>query len=296
MNKKDIEAQIQNLELIQALARAYAEISSTRMKNIRTQVLSNRGFLGAIDEIFKEVRASYRREVMKLAKKKGGKNKLTFLAHNGKTVAVFISANTGLYGDLIQRTFGLFMDEVSRQNVEATIIGRLGLSLFLEAAPNRPYTFFDFPDYGVEKERLGDIIRHLVQYEEIHAYYGKYESIVKQVPSVFNISAETAELTSTENIPEEKVKYLFEPTLEEILAFFETQMFGSLMEATLTESQLAKYAARMLAMDAATQNVKDRLTRVRLDRLRVIHALTNRKQLNSLSATLVLGDRRDGRS
>ncbi|MBI2405726.1 F0F1 ATP synthase subunit gamma [Candidatus Microgenomates bacterium] len=287
MEQKQIKQTITTLQTLDAVARAYTEISSSRMKKTRGLVLSSREFLAALDEIFREVRTSYRRQVLSIAKKTGRKQ-LTFLAHNGKTVAVFISANTGLYGDLIQRTFATFLEELKQPEIEVTVVGRLGLSLFLEKEPRRPYTYFDFPDYGVDTERMAAVVAHLVPYEEIHAYYGRFQSVMRQVPALFNISAETQSLVGGQE-RSEVVKYLFEPTLEDILMFFETEMFASLLEQVMREGQLAKFAARMRAMDEATQNIKKSLTRAQLLRLRIWHAAANRKQLNALPALLRWG-------
>src|SRR5258708_40197888 len=142
MDKKAISREIEDLRLLESLTNAYAEISSSRMKSTRTSVLSNRFFLQEIDEIFKELRVSYREELLKLAKKRGAKKgeKIRLIGHNGKDVALLISANTGLYGDITRKVFESFMEEVENKNVEATIIGKLGKSMFLERAPQRPYS------------------------------------------------------------------------------------------------------------------------------------------------------------
>ncbi len=288
MEQKQIKQTITTLQTLDAVARAYTEISSSRMKKTRGLVLSSREFLAALDEIFREVRTSYRRQVLSFAKRTGKKQPLTFLAHNGKTVAVFISANTGLYGDLIQRTLYAFLEELKQPEVEVTVVGRLGLSLFLEKEPNRPYTYFDFPDYGVDADKMAAVVAHLVPYEEIHAYYGKFQSVMRQSPALFNISAETQSLVGGQERAE-VIKYLFEPTLEDILTFFETEMFASLLEQVMREGQLAKFAARMRAMDEATQNIKKVLAHAQLERLRITHAAANRKQLNALPALLRWG-------
>src|SRR5258708_11053396 len=166
MDKKAIYREIEDLRLLESLTNAYAEISSSRMKSTRESVLSNRFFLEEIDEIFKELRVSYKRELLRLAKKRGTKKgeKIRLIGHNGKVVALLISANTGLYGDLTRKVFESYMKEVEKNNVEATIIGKLGKSLFIERAPQRPYSYFDMPDNAIDASNLADLIRHLVQY------------------------------------------------------------------------------------------------------------------------------------
>lgn len=285
--EKDIKEEITLLGSLRNLVEIYGEIASVRMKKIRDFVLSNRGFLNVINDIFQAVLTSYAAKVATLIKKgkleKG--SKVTFLAHNGKTVAVLISANTGFYGELIPATLRNFIHDVRTQDVEVTIIGRLGLSLFKEEEPKRPYTYFDFPDYGVDKVKLAEIIRHLVQYDEIYVYYGKYHSVVTQKPTMFGISA-GATVRGEARVP--AVQYIFEPSMEKILMFFETEIFASLFDQAVRESQLAKFASRILAMDRAGENLRNSLKKVSLEKLRLTHRIVNSKQLNSLSTVIFL--------
>jgi ATP synthase F1 gamma subunit len=286
MNKKQIQQELTELMVLKSLTQSYAEIASSRMMKTRDSVLRNRNFLEAINDIFKEVRNSYKEEVVKLARKRNLKSgeKITFLSHNGKTVAVLLSSNSGLYGEIVQKTFDLFLRAVQEEDVEATIVGRLGLSLFQEAAPNRPYTFFDFPDSGVNKEDLAALMKHVVQYEEIRVYYGKFQTVISQVPTMYNISAEVSLYNEEEET--KKTPYLFEPSLEAILMFFEEEIFGSIFEQSLRESELAKHASRMLAMDQAGERITKRYKRAKIIALKISHQTENKKQLNALTSIL----------
>jgi ATP synthase F1 gamma subunit len=278
--EKQIKEEIQDLEGLRTLTDIYGEIASVRMKKIRESVLYNREFLNAIHGIFKEVLASYAEKFEEEARA----GKITFLSHNGKTVATFISANTGFYGEVVQQVFREFIKEARKGSVEVTIVGRLGLSLLKQVEPNMPYTYFDLPDYGINKNQLDQIIRHLVQYEEIHVYYGKYQNLVRQLPTMYNISAGTF----IKEAEKETTKYLFEPSIEEILMFFEAEIFASLFDQSVRESQLAKFASRMMAMDTANENIEKKLTKVRLEKLRAGHRQDDKRQLDALASVYKL--------
>src|SRR3990172_5735351 len=233
--EKQIKAVLSELQLLGEVALAFSQISSTRRTRVRGEVLSSREFQFSLHGIFEEVLASYALESSRRAGTSEGK-KITFLAHNGKTVAVFLSANTGLYGDIVNRTFELFADDVRKtQDMEVAIIGKLGLSLFIEAFPGKPYTFFELTDYGKDPEQLAIIIKHIVQYERVQIYYGKYENVVKQVPTKYDISAEVPIEGETSK---DVTKYIFEPSLPAILGFFESELFTSLFDHSVFESQL----------------------------------------------------------
>ena len=279
--EKDIAREIRQVDSLKSLTEVYGEIAAIRMKKIREFVLRNREFLASIESIFRNALASYEKKLSEMVRKgkikEGGK--VTFLAHNGKTVAVLVSANTGFYGDVVKETFDKFMEDLGKKDVEVTIIGRLGRSMFLAKEPKKPYTYFDFPDYGIDREKISEAIRHLVQYEQIKVYYGKYQSVVTQTPTTFNITAGTPIKGGAK---EPKEEYIFEPSLERILMFFETQIFGSLFDQAVRESQLAKFASRILAMDRASENINRQLERLNLNRLKISHGTANSKQLNSL--------------
>lgn len=286
MAKADTKKEMENLEVLEALTKAYARISSSRIKKTRDGVLTNRDFLDMLDKIFNQVRVSYKRKVMNLAKK-SKEGKITFIPHNGRTVAVYLSANTGLYGDLPKKVFLDFAKEVKEKNLEATIIGKVGLSLYLEEFPKRPYTYFDLPDYGIDKKNMAKIVEHLVPYEAIHVFYGKFRSIVMQEPALIDISAETSLNAKSDDEGVEKIRYLFEPTMEEILMFFEEQMFTSLFEQAVRESQLAKFASRMLSMDKAGENIRKNIKKEKLNLVRLSHLEENRKQLNAMPSIFI---------
>jgi F-type H+-transporting ATPase subunit gamma len=279
--EKQIKSQIGFMNSLQNLVEIYGEIASIRMMKIREFVLKNRDFLNSIHNIFRDALASYAAKLAKTAEESGIKKgeRVTFLAHNGKTVAVLVSANTGFYGDVVQNTFKKFLAEIRENDYEVTIIGKIGLSLFLEREPKKPYTYFNLPDYGVDAKKLSDVIKHLVQYEEIRVYHGKYISVVTQEPEVFDIEAGAPVAEDVEN---PKIEYIFEPSVEKILQFFETEIFASLFDQTIRESQLAKFASRIMAMDSASENIKKEIDNLSVERLKAEHRVRNRKQLNSL--------------
>ncbi|OGM20043.1 hypothetical protein A2714_02605 [Candidatus Woesebacteria bacterium RIFCSPHIGHO2_01_FULL_38_9] len=286
--KKEIEGEITQVGSLKILTEVYGQIAAIRMRKIRTSVLRNRNFISSIESIFKDSLSAYAEKLSELVRvgkiKEGGK--VTFLAHNGKTVAVLISANTGFFGEVVRETYKKFIEEIKNQDVEVTIIGRLGRLLFLEDEPNHPYTYFELPDYGINVNKLSEAIKHLVQYEEIRVYYGMYQSLVNQKPTTFAISAGTP---ISGRVQKPDVIYMFEPSVEKILMFFETQIFASLFDQAIHESQLAKFASRILAMDRAEQNIATRLKRLELEKLKTTHKVASKKQLNSLGSVISIG-------
>jgi ATP synthase F1 gamma subunit len=287
-NLKATNQEIVSLHDVHDLVTAYQEIAANEMQSIRAEVLKKRAFLTDINTLFAEVLSSYKHEIIKLAQKNktADPNSLSVLKRNGKTAFVFLSANTGLYGDIIRKTFDLFMMDLKATSPtpDVVIIGELGKGLF-EAISKTPYTYFAFSDQTVDTDTLTKCVAFLLQYETIYVYHGKFESVITQTPMRINVSGNFDTTEQTEAVVEKR--YFFEPSLEKIVAYFESEIFATLVEQTLHESALAKFASRMVALEQAVDNVKGRVHQKEQEALRLKHYLANKKQQNSISSRFV---------
>ena len=282
MTINQARSEIEGLASIKMLVQTYEEIAAIRMRKIRAAVLQNRDFNAGIQEIFQELITSYRTELNKLMQKHKVKNisALNLLPKNGKTVCVLLSANVGLYGDIIRRTYELFKKQIAAQLTDLVIVGRLGKALFQEDFPDRQFTPIEFSDNSVDPSALRGLIEELLKYEKVYIFFGEFNSIARQDPVMYNLYGNQS---MTEDTGKPAAKYLFEPSLEHIITFFQSELFASLFEQTLYESQLAKFAARLYALDAATQNVKERQKKATSQMRSLKHRRGNRKQMSTLS-------------
>lgn len=284
-SKKEVNSELDYLGNLRLILETYEEIAASRMARIRSTVLKNRDFLLEINSIFQQIKASYKDKIDLLMKRKRIKDpkELTFLKRNNKTLQVFISANTSLYGEIIRRTYGVFVENVKKEKSDVAIIGRLGYELFQEEKINVPLTYFDFPDDMIDNNALRKIVEHIIQYEKVLVYYERFNNVINQEPIITNISGDP--------LPWEKpgpvAKYFFEPSLEKIMEFFEKEIVASIFEQTLMESQLAKFSSRMVALDAASENTKKRLLLVEFMKEKIKHQQINRSQNERYSSMLL---------
>lgn len=261
------------------LTDVFGEVASLRMTKIRDSVLKSRRYIEAITEIFYDSLSFYLR---KHANERG-RQKITFLAHNGKTVSVLISANTGLYGDVLTKTFAKFSQDFRQNSSEVTIIGKLGKLIFEGNYPHQPYTYFDFPDFGEDRQKFRDIINHLVQYDEVKIYYTQYMTVLNQKPVVTSL---TAGQSLVKKASERTDDFIFEPSVEDILMFFEKEVFATFFAQLVKESQLSKLAGRIMAMDQVVENAKRKLFGLNIKLMLAKHKEINKKQLDMLPAII----------
>jgi ATP synthase F1 gamma subunit len=286
INTKAIATELDMLNSMKLLIQAYEEIAANRMRRIRSTVLASRDYNLGLDSVYQNLLLSYKKQVDEILSQKRGKDNRLLMERNGKNVAVFMSANTGLYGDILKKTYQQFIEFTKSHRSDLAIIGKYGTSLFQSEYPSTPFTFFDFPDMNISDALMSKFISFILQYENIYIFYGKFNSMASQVPTVLDVFGEEEE--SMKKNTDRLHKYLFEPSLETILVFFEKEIFASIISQTIRESELAKYAARMVALDSSVDKVNKSLTAVVMQERVARHREQNKKMLEAVSALRLL--------
>ncbi|MDP3770534.1 MAG: F0F1 ATP synthase subunit gamma [Candidatus Sungbacteria bacterium] len=283
INEQTVKQEIEQLQSLIVLVETYETIAGTSVRRIRSSVLANRAFHIGLNRMFREITDAYKKEVEYLMKKKKitHADSLSLMKHTKKTALILFSANTGLYGDVTHRTFTAFLTEIKRAKADIIIIGRMGKMFFEEVMPGTAFIYFDFPDNAIDIEGLKKITIVLAEYEKVVAFYAVFKNLMTQQVKASIISG--AELASqhAEDMPRQP--YFFEPSLEEVTVFFETEIFASLLEQVFHESRLAKLASRMVLLDRAIINIESEFNRTRLSQQRMHHRTINRHLLDSLS-------------
>jgi len=262
------------------LVEVYEEVAATQMQKVRGAVLQSRQFQEGLLAVFSRVKKAYLKQ-QKTAK--------LHRVSNGRVVAVFVAANSGLYGDIVDRVFDEFVEYVKKDKPDVVILGKLGVSMMEDKLPKFLYNYFDFSDKTVEQESFEMVIRYLIQFEKIVVFHGRFKTILSQDPSVTWVSGER--LDQGEGGQEAKVEtdYLFEPSVDDVAKVFEGEILASSFEQTLHESQLAKFASRMLALDRSVDNIEKRVEAVRRQGRKINHRLFNRGQLATISGISLWG-------
>ena len=289
INKQTVEQELDQLRGLIMLVETYEMIAGTSVRQIRNSVLANRAFHVGLNRMFREITTAYKKEVehhMKKKKIQSG-SEVSLIKHTKQTVLMLLSANTGLYGDVVYRTFASFITEVKRAQADIVIIGRMGKIFFEEMMPGHAFTYFDFPDNAVALENLKEISAFLSLYKKVVAFYAVFKNLLTQEVRASIVSG--AELPSALIEDTSVQQYFFEPSLEEVDLFFEKEIFASLLEQIFQESRLAKLASRMVLLDRALVNIENELRRTTLTKELVRHRSINRQLLDSLSGTALWG-------
>ena len=109
MSIKAVENEIENAASLKVLVETYKLMAANSMRRIRSSVLENRAFHLGLNDVYQEVKRSYEIIISAEARKKNKPKRTPLVAgKTAKSVYALISANTGLYGQIISKTFSLF--------------------------------------------------------------------------------------------------------------------------------------------------------------------------------------------
>jgi len=295
MPRRNIFEETERLSILRLLIETYEGIAAMTIRRIRNSVLQNREFYAGLADLFAEIKSAYKEDVRSLMARRGigqaladgaASKSLSLIRRNGKTVYVLLSANTGLYGELIGKTFAMFLKNIRWSDADCVIIGKMGRALFEAAMPQKKITYFDFPDTHISSAELGEITQHLHQYAHVVVFHGSFRSFIDQHPVLSRVSGEERALGEAARAA---VSYIFEPSLEDIMIFFESEIFASLLGQVFYESRLAKVASRLMLLDRASLNVDAALRSSFLKQRQAQRQLANKKQINALSGVALWG-------
>jgi ATP synthase F1 gamma subunit len=261
---KKLQQNMKSLTNMMRVIQSYQEIAAMRMRRVKESVLQNRHFLEGLNEIYSQVDLSYRSQGIFLRKKSNSTVRKT----NGKTVTLLLSANTGLYGDITRRAFDLFMKDVKEHDTDIVIIGKYGKRFFEGSLFKKPFVYFDFSDTGLDEKNTKDILKYVLNYEAIAIYHGFFKDILMQEAVRTLVTGTLNRDLSKADTP--AFKYIYEPSIEEVMTFFENEILSVVFNQSVFESSLSKFASRMISLDQATVKVKSVLKRTNF-KIRKLH-------------------------
>ncbi len=286
--RKVISEHLEALNSLKSLAESFEQIAVVRMQKIKDSVLKTRSFLEELSDVYVDLKTSYEREIKELLRKRkeNEKSLLKALHKSGGTLLVYLSANGKLYGAVTQKTYKLFAQDIKKPeyaSADILIVGRAGREMYEGGGEKRPFDFFEIPDTDIDVTHVKELMEKFLKYEKVYIYYGKFGNVVTQTSIASSITGEDIfETEVPQTVPRED-RFIFEPTLEKIFSFFETQIMANLFTQTLLENQLARHASRVNAMEAALVEI-DKESKV-FDRMknRLKTQLKNKKQLETIS-------------
>ena len=87
-------------------------------------------------------------------------------------------------------------------------------------------------------------------------------------------------------LPREKFLYLYEPTEAAVAEVFTKEIAAAVFDQTLKESQLAKFASRLMYLDTAIEKIDEKITGYKLEKAKAQKRAMGKKQAVAFSGII----------
>ena len=260
---KDIQLRMGSIKNTMQITKAMKMVAASKMRRAEEAITNSRPYSEKLRSIISNLSAGIDQSAHPLLEKREG----------GKAVVLLISTDRGLCGGLnvnLCKQLNSFIPDQSNSFdvVELITFGKKGTEFFKNRGGNIVESFRDLKDQErideLEKT-VRDLIKKYTEGEFNHLYiaYNRFNNVVSQAPvikQVLPIEPPTGESSN----PEENTEFVFEPSGMAILnailpQYVENQAFTGLLDNNASE-----HAARMTAMDAATNNASDMLAKLQI--------------------------------
>ena len=281
---KQIQQQMSDVKLLQELTSTFESIAAQNLANTRQKVLDARAFLEDARNVYNDGREIFIRR-HKLKDRAQYHEQLSIRPDNGKHLSVIVAPNTKLYGSLPDQLLNTASEEIRKDPRDVLVLGKVGVEYFSRLKPPIPFFTLEVEDEDYSPEQMANVVKIMSRYHKVTAYYNHFRTVL-------TADVLAAELTLTPpsgevNLKEKHDDAEFEPSLEEVLNFFETIILKTLLRQKVHESMLSRYAARMVAMDVATENAKKETKHLQRELVKAKRLRQNAKMLDSYSGMVL---------
>ena len=114
---------------IKGIVEVYEELSAIKMKTIRDEILGTREFLERLANLSNEVG-----------------NDLSTIDEIPNSAVVYLSASSGMYGDLPEKVFNAFLNYIKINKATIFIFGKQGKTYVDKYRPNLKFVYYELDD------------------------------------------------------------------------------------------------------------------------------------------------------
>ena len=284
-NLKDIRRRIRGIKKTQQITRAMRMVAGAKLRRAQNAVTQARPYATRMRATLGEVARLQQDSVHPL---------LDPRPQTRRVEIVVVTSNRGLCGAFnanLQRFTDRLVAARLREGVEVTItcVGRKAVEYFGRRRPaqrGEKYVFDGWASYAHASALATAVSERFVSgaVDEVVLVFSEFVSAMSQTPrSVRLLPATPESVTSDEPQPVE-----IEPNAEQLLALLVPKALEVEIFSALLENQAGEHAARMAAMESATRNTEDLISRLTLQFNRARQAAITKELVEIVSGAEAL--------
>jgi F-type H+-transporting ATPase subunit gamma len=257
-NLREIKTRIKSIKNTQQITKAMKMVAAAKMRRAQERMFSARPYAEKIQELIQHLAASVENPQMALLKRRP-------LQH---VTLVVITSDRGLCGSFNSTVIKRAVNEIEAyKDIDVSVItlGKKGYDFFRKRGyhiADYKIEFFNNMDFSVANSIANKLIKSFVSEETdaVKIIYNQFKSVARQ------------EMVSEDLLPiklghvesHTTSEYLYEPDQVSILEALLPRHIRTQVWRALLESFASEQAARMLAMENATENAKDLIQQLTL--------------------------------
>jgi len=271
---RDIRRRINAVRSIQKITKAMKMVAAARLRRAQDKIISARPYARKIEELIQRFISTF----------ESGFDEPLLKEREVKNIAlVVVTADRGLCGsfntNIIRKALALIEE---RQNelpqggkVKLICVGKKGFDYFsrhrrnFEVIDSFTGLFRKTIEYVWVEKIMGRIVEGFLndEFDKVEIIYNEFKSIVQQrivVEQFLPIVPKFEIVKPSKGIKVPLVEYIYEPDAQDILKSLLPKYLETHILRILLESNAAEQAARMTAMDNATENANELLKDLQL--------------------------------
>ena len=258
-NLKDIRDRIKSVKSIQKVTKAMKMVAAAKMRKAQERMEQARPYTSRLTEVIDHLLPDVDRELLPLLD-------IRKIKRVGYIVVTSDRGLAGSFNSNVLKKAQQEIDEIGKHNVDLFCIGKKARDHFKHRDYNIVQSHIEFwndLDFPHAMKMGEGIISHFIngEVDEIHVVYNEFVNIATQ-------SIQSERLLPLEYGAEDTITHvdrLYEPSKEKLVRSLIPRHLNIQMWKYLLESYASEQAARMVAMENATDNAEDMIKDLSLE-------------------------------
>ena len=296
-NLKDLRRRVRAVQSTRQITKAMKMVSAALLRRAKDRVVAARPYADKMTKIFADLNLrapDYRHRLLAAA----GNDVET--GKRERILLILMTADKGLCGafntNLIKACRD-FLRQHEKDEVELVLVGRKGLDFFRRRPVTIRRQYLNVTASGVVSladakkiadEVIDDFTSDEAHFDKVYLIYSVFKSALSNIPGAEQLLPVGRSTGSDEGGVETLVNYVYEQPPDEVFGRLLPNLILTSIYRALLESVASETGSRMTAMEAATKNADQVISKLTLTMNRVRQAAITREIIEVVSGAEAL--------